>query len=294
MNVPQVMIEKTRDGLATFCRCWRLDRRDGVVMGFTDHDRDLVFDGVVFRADTGLTPSAFEERAGLAIDGADAAGALSDDALTAEDIEAGVYDRAAVSVYLVDWQSLDRFTLTEGEIGEIARGSVAFRAELNTKAAALAQPIGRTHQIQCDATLGDARCGVDLAAAQFTAAGSVVAAFDRRSFTTAGLQGFAKGWFDRGEIEWRTGANAGRRMEIRGTDRNTGEAVDLWRAMPDLIAPGDTFLARAGCDKTFATCVRKFQNAPNHRGNPFQTGDRTLQPNASDVNDGTSRFNLNI
>ncbi len=26
----------------TLCHCWRLARRDGVVLGFTDHDRDCV------------------------------------------------------------------------------------------------------------------------------------------------------------------------------------------------------------------------------------------------------------
>ena len=29
----------------TLARCWRLARRDGLVLGFTDHDRDLVLDG---------------------------------------------------------------------------------------------------------------------------------------------------------------------------------------------------------------------------------------------------------
>lgn len=39
-----------KSGSTTLCWCWRLTRRDGVVSGFTDHDRDVSFDGTVFEA----------------------------------------------------------------------------------------------------------------------------------------------------------------------------------------------------------------------------------------------------
>ena len=35
-------------GTTTLCWCWRLARRDGVVMGFTDHDKALTFDGTTY------------------------------------------------------------------------------------------------------------------------------------------------------------------------------------------------------------------------------------------------------
>jgi len=38
--------------------CWRLDRRDGVMMGFTSHDRGLAIDGLDYRAAPGMLPSA--------------------------------------------------------------------------------------------------------------------------------------------------------------------------------------------------------------------------------------------
>ena len=42
-------------GVSTACRTWALTRRDGVVMGFTDHDRALHFEGIAFRPETGLS-----------------------------------------------------------------------------------------------------------------------------------------------------------------------------------------------------------------------------------------------
>lgn len=39
--------------------------------------------------------------------------------------------------------------------------------------------------------------------------------------------------------------------------------------MPNNVAVGDTFNAIAGCDKTIGTCVAKFNNAVNFRGEPY-------------------------
>ena len=48
--------------------------------------------------------------------------------------------------------------------------------------------------------------------------------------------------------------------------------LDLWQAMPQAIAEGDTFTVTAGCDKRFATCRDKFANVVNFRGFPHIPG----------------------
>jgi hypothetical protein len=52
-------------GATTLCWCWRLTRRDGVKLGFTDHDRDLVFDGTTFEAAAGFTATEIKDAVGL-------------------------------------------------------------------------------------------------------------------------------------------------------------------------------------------------------------------------------------
>ena len=54
-TLPPALATHVAGGLTTLCRCWRVDRRDGVVMGFTDFDRDLVFDAVTYKAASGFT-----------------------------------------------------------------------------------------------------------------------------------------------------------------------------------------------------------------------------------------------
>ena len=41
--------------LTTTALCWRIERRDGVTIALTNHDRDLMIDGVVHRAAPGVS-----------------------------------------------------------------------------------------------------------------------------------------------------------------------------------------------------------------------------------------------
>lgn len=56
-KISDEMAARIESGAAMLCHVWRLQRADGVVMGFTDHDRDLTMDGVVCRAASGWEAS---------------------------------------------------------------------------------------------------------------------------------------------------------------------------------------------------------------------------------------------
>ena len=53
--IPSGLDTALRSGATTLSWCWRVARRDGVVYGFTDHDRDLTFDSTTYEAASGLT-----------------------------------------------------------------------------------------------------------------------------------------------------------------------------------------------------------------------------------------------
>ena len=101
-DIPSALQTKLDSGVTTLCHFWKLTRRDGVVQGFTDHDDDLVIDGVTYKASTGFTSSEATSRFDLSVDGTEIAGALSDDALLESDLAAGRYDAAAVETWLVE------------------------------------------------------------------------------------------------------------------------------------------------------------------------------------------------
>jgi uncharacterized phage protein (TIGR02218 family) len=291
-DIPSALQAKLDSGVTTLCHCWKLTRRDGVVQGFTDHDGDLVIAGVTYRAGTGFTSSEATSRFDLSVDGAEIAGALSDDALTESDLSAGRYDAAAVETWLVDWSDVSLRVLTaRSTLGEVKREGRAFSAELRGMADQLSQQSGRLFTARCGADLGDARCTVDLVASGLQGAGSVASIESTSTVIAAGLDAFSESIFTGGKLTWTSGANNGLSIEIKDHRTASGHArLALWQAMPEAIANGDTFTVTAGCDKRFATCRDRFANAVNFRGFPHIPGNDFIiaSPDAGTGNDGGS------
>ncbi len=255
-------------GAMTLARCWRLTRADGIVMGFTDHDRDLAFDGVTYAAGTGLEAADMQAELGFAITGGEASGALSSPGITEADIANGRYDGAQVDLFLVDWtMPANRVVLESGAIGEIRRMGKAFAAEIRSLTYQLDEERGRLYRLGCSADLGDAQCQIPLDHAAWRYDG-VVATTDGR--LSVGLTGtFVSGFFALGRLTFTGGANSGVAVEIRAQALSaTGIVLTLWQPMGLPIQPGDGISLRAGCDKSLAMCRDRFANTLNFRGFP--------------------------
>lgn len=279
-------------GVTTLAWCWKLTRRDGTTFGFTDHDRPLTFDTVTFDSATGFTASEIKDTLGLAVDNLDVAAALSSAKLDENHLAAGLYDDAAVEIWRVNWQdTTQRVLMRKGSLGEVRRSGAAFSAEVRGLAHYLNQPQGRLYQYTCDATLGDARCGIGLSTPTHTSSATITSVLDARRFTVAGLASRPSDWASRGTATFSSGTNAGRINEIRRHTLSATDAlVELWQALPIEPAVGDTLMITAGCDKHFATCRHRFSNAANFRGFPHLPGDRllTLPARTGDVHDGSA------
>ncbi|MGK7652590.1 DUF2163 domain-containing protein [Roseovarius sp. B08] len=280
-------------GLTTTCRCWAVIRSDGVRLGFTDHDCTLEFDGHVFRADTGLGAKALQQTTGLSVDNTEALGALSDTAITEDDIEAGRYDAAEVMAWLVNWANPEERQLQfRGTIGEIRRAGGAFEAELRGLTDLLNVPLGRVFQKPCSAVLGDAACGFDLTAPGYAAEVAVTEIEDRRIFRLPVLDGFAPEWFRHGVLRVQDGAATG----LSGTIKRDvmlahARQIELWHPLRADISSGDTVRIIAGCDKRTKTCRFKFDNYLNFQGFPDIPGDdwSISDPSREQRLDGGSR-----
>jgi len=267
------LAEHLNGEVTTLCHCWRVTRADGRVLGFTDHDRQVICDGTLFMPETGLSGSEARRSLGLAVDTVDVEGALSALDIDEADIVAGVYDGAKVDTLLVNWRDPQQFMpLRRAVIGRIARRDGRFVAELESPERALDQTNGRVVRRHCDAELGDQRCGVDLDDARYRGSGSLIA-IEGNSIRVSGLEGFESGWFSHGIVTWTSGASAGRRERVSVHRNEAGGAVlDLWRDTAADVSVGDAFIVTAGCNKQFSTCKAKFSNSLNFRGFPHLPG----------------------
>ncbi len=277
-TLPTGLQDHLDTGTTTLAWCWRLTRADGQVFGFTDHDLPLTFDGTTFEPESGFTASEIRTGSDLSVDAQDAEGVLTSTTITETDILDGRWDNAEVEIWRVNWQDVSqRVLMRRGAIGQVRRGRVQFVAEMRSLSHVLNQTVGRTFQATCDASLGDARCGVDLTDPAFKGSGTVVTVDGDRSFTVSGLSAFADSWFALGTLSWTGGANAGRDTEVLSHAVGaTDVTVTLLEAPVLAITAGDTFDITAGCDKLFETCTSRFANAVNFRGFPHIPGQDTV------------------
>lgn len=164
-DIPEELTARIESGAATLCHAWLLTREDGRVLGFTDHDQDLFVGDVSCRAASGWTAGASDASVGMTCGSAAIQGGLDDAAITESDLQAGLYDRATVELWRVDWERPDlRVRLSVSTLVKLRREGGGFTAELEGPMAALERVVGRTYGRMCDALLGDERCGVDMVA----------------------------------------------------------------------------------------------------------------------------------
>ena len=275
----------------TLCHCWRLTRRDGTIMGFTDHDCDLAFAGATFRAATGLDAAQAEAAAGLAIGSGDVQGALVDDGVDERDIEAGLYDDASIEIWLVDWSNVaNRVLLDLATIGEVKRTEYSFVAELRSLAHRFDEDQGRQFQRGCSADLGDASCKIALSDPLWSTGAAIVATEQPGCLIVATDAGFSSEFFTSGTLVDGAGASFAIKLHEKAVN---GDRIVLWSAPPMVFAAGARVTLRAGCDKSPETCREKFDNIVNFRGFPHMPGNDVVvsYPNAAGAPmDGGSLF----
>jgi hypothetical protein len=327
--------------VTTLATCWRITRTDGAEFFFTEHDRDLAFEGNLYRASSGYSRTAIANDASLAVDNLDVEGVFDSEAITEEELRAGLFDHAEVRVFLVNWAdpSMGALRMRRGRFGEaVLSEQGVFRTELRGMTQALAQRIGELYSPECRADLGDDRCKVPIhppevqretayavgehvrvatgagsgsevyenriyacVAAGTTAAtqpvydttpgaqttdgsatfeameawtrhGEVTGVLDRLTFDAAiDEPRAADGWFAGGVLTWETGANAGRSCEVRDWVQASAR-LTLFLPQPFAIEPGDRFRVHPGCDKRLATCIDRFANVLEFRGEPYVPG----------------------
>ncbi len=252
--------------LTTIAYLWRIERRDGVTLGFTSHDHDLVRDGLSYRAAPGMVPSAIERSDGFEADSVELAGALTSDAITADDLIAGRWDGAALSVSMIDWSAPEgeAVALVRGELGSIETMEGKFSAELRGPSSVLDAAVCEEMTPECRASLGDRRCRIDMAGrrrmAKIVLVSDTVVTLDVSA--DDGLYAF-------GRLRWIDGVNAGLISVIAAS---SGASVTL-REPPAFVAEAGTRVELSeGCDRRFSTCAARFDNAVNFRGEPHLPG----------------------
>ncbi|MFL6730150.1 MAG: DUF2163 domain-containing protein [Sphingomicrobium sp.] len=251
--------------LTSLALCWRLERADGAGLGLTSHDRDVIEGGAAYTSEPGILPAAVSRNLGLEPQSSEVGGALSSEALDSEDLALGRWDGARVKLFAIDWNKPESegVDLVAGELGEVSINGDGFSAELRGTASKLEGALCPSTSPQCRAQFGDKQCRVDLAGRSKRA---TVVTHENGAIT---LNGSVGDDFLLGRLHYLSGANCGRSTVVVAVNGTTVQVRDIPRGA---IAPGCVVELREGCDKRFQTCVDRFANAANFRGEPHLPG----------------------
>jgi uncharacterized phage protein (TIGR02218 family) len=297
------------DPITQLCQCVQVTSRNGLVFRATNHDRDLEWQGAIYPARGGLEVQGLHLNAGLEPDTAVLLGPLGD--VSREALQQGVWDRAKVEVFWVDWSSAlsdaaqwspsgmttiarEGHNVLTGYISNIKYTGFGFEADLASIKAKLTRQIGRVYARHCDAVLGDARCGVALNAAAYSRQVPVTGLLGQSAVEGVVIDALDLDpeAFRDGVLLWLSGPNAGARTALSAVAVGETGWHLFWRDAPlSLPQTGDDARLVMGCDRRFETCQTRFANAENFRGFPHMPGSDALLvgPEADTPKDGGRR-----
>lgn len=256
--------------LETVATWWRIERCDGVTMGFTSHDRDLAFAGLHHRSAPGMVPAAVRRTATLDPDTTEVAGAFSHDAIDEAGLSSGRFDGARVAMGLVDWQTLEFTSLYHGSIGSVSREGEQFSAELASLKESLSSEVVKRTSPSCRAEFCGKGC--TLSAARFSHDATVAEIGSDNQWVridcAVAPEAFEFGW-----LRPVSGADCGLVFHVFAVSEGR---LMLERPLSSSVGIGDRLILREGCDHTIATCAERFSNAVNFQGEPYLPGNDLL------------------
>jgi len=247
--------------------------KTGAVHGYTDFDAPIAMDGVTYTPAPGLSRTRLTATSNDTVSNQELSSGWVD--APEDQLLAGAFDNALVEISFCSWRKPEygAYIINRGNIGVIQWSSDGFRADIQSHMRQLQRNIVFNSTASCRHQLFSAYAtgligACTLNKSSYTFNGSVAAIIEEKlKFSVSGLSQVAQ-YFQNGILTWTTGSNAGLKHEVKG--HTTAGTTDIELFLPTFtkVNPGDQFSVTAGCDKTFATCKSKFNNAINFGGFP--------------------------
>ena len=177
----------------------------------------------------------------------------------------GVFDGAQVEILVINYEDVSQghIAVFSGMMDEITLQNGIFKATLQGGIDTLKNKVGNLFSPQCRAQFCDKACA--LKAARYTFKGTISKVTDEFKIFTDDNLTADSGYYTRGTIKFLTGKNSNFSAVVQ---HHTPQCICLATGTPYSMSVNDKYSVLAGCDKNFRTCVQKFGNAKNFRGEP--------------------------
>ncbi|MCM8596657.1 DUF2163 domain-containing protein [Accumulibacter sp.] len=250
--------------------CLRIEPVQGPVVCLTDHPVDLTMNtGQVYRSTAGHEFTGYSATHDFAPASIDLSGICAVAGVSPAQIEAGLFDHAAVFLFATDWRQPeeDHEPIVSGRFGQTTVRDDRYAISGVSLSDALNQTFSQTYGAQCPKTFGDtayAGCGVPLAV--HTVTGTLTAVVSGNEFQD-GARPEGNDAFGAGTLRFTSGPNADLpALEIKSF--YAGGQIVTHDGFPFLPQVGDAYEMVRGCRKRLEDC-RAYGNAVNFGGFPW-------------------------
>jgi uncharacterized phage protein (TIGR02218 family) len=251
--------------VSRFVTCWKIELTDSRVFCFTDADHDISFDKKLYLSGSYFTPSAIFSSNELGKDNFMVSGVMDKKFISKDELIAGNFAEAYLEVFLLDLNDdmPKKTILKTGWFGDIKYEKSKFNAEIISLGAKTNNLIGKCYSSSCRAEFADQYCGVKKQ--EYVFIGAVTGLSQVNSFLDKDREE-PDDYFTKGILEFTSGKNKGKKYTVSYFI----ESRICLDSLFDLnIAIGDQYNIIAGCDKSITSCITKFNNALNFRGEPY-------------------------
>jgi uncharacterized phage protein (TIGR02218 family) len=267
--------------VTTIASCWKIVRRDGQSFFFTDHDQNILFGGDLYDATSSYDRTAIASKGDFSVDNLEVAGIIDSAKITDEALRSGLFNRARVYVFIVNWKDTSQgaLKLRTGWFGEVEQyHNGQFKTEIRGLAEAFSTMFIEVYAPECRTDFCSTKCKLLLGDYKVTT--SVTSSPSRNTvILDSGFTAPSQG-LDYGTVCFVDGENAGRVVEIIGYNATTKQ-VDLFEGVSYNITAATNVVVAPGCDKSLTRC-KAYGNVINRRAEDYVPGNDQMMsyPNA--------------
>lgn len=262
--------------VSSLAKCWIIIGKTGNEICITEHDEDIIAMGKTFKSANAFNATNLDLQNLPNSNRGAIEGAVAIDGISENDIILGKFDKAKIGLYLIDWQMPQYYVqIWQGIIGDIKLNGQVFEFELTGLESLLNKNLGRKFSRICDADFGDAKCTINIE--NYALSASVIEKISNSQIKVNFAISPVFENYKNGKLKFTNGAMQDTEFSIASIE-STGSAflINFKTQIAQFFNIGDAIKIYQSCDKNFATCKSRFNNAANFRGCPHMPGESII------------------
>lgn len=259
--------------------CMRIVCQNGTTVRLVEYPHDVEIGGNTYQSDTGYNFTGVKAGTSFAPGVVDLRSFLGlSENITLPNIMAGIFDRAAVFVFVTDWANPveDEEPIMKAIFGKVNTADDKYTAEIMSLIDLLNTSVGDSYSASCSLVFGGQEfggCKVDATALQET--GTLTNVTDGYTFADS-TRTEDDDYFGAGRIWFTTGDNTGIAAQRVKEYTSAGGIITTTEPFPFPPQVGDAYVLEPGCRKRLEDCRDKFDNVARRRGFDWIPGTRFL------------------